>query len=403
MKNNRKGFTLVELLVVIAILAILATVAVVGYSSFIESGKQSNDETLVAQMNKILEANETIDGKNQSIVEAMNDVLSEGITYDQFTLQVSDHVIVWDKDTDRFVIVDNDDMGGYETIESATKTALAANDEGNYVINDDMIIDLSEKITLDDKQIEINANVIFVNGEIYSSKMLSNSAIVVGNGGSLTINSGSIIGVTDSSAGKYFSTIGVKAGGTAVVNGGTIEAQKGNSGASGYAIIVTGEGSECYINGGTLKAQGNAALGGNGSEGNNGTYIEVNGGVLESDDGAIYHPQNGTLKITGGEIKGGSALYVKAGYVEITGGTFTATSAHKEYKYGGGSFNFTGDTIVVDSCDYPGGVPTVKISGATLNCESGCEKVGVYHYGDATAANVTLDGNTVTSTHVEKK
>ena len=34
MKNTKKGFTLVELLVVIAILAILATVAVVGYTSF---------------------------------------------------------------------------------------------------------------------------------------------------------------------------------------------------------------------------------------------------------------------------------------------------------------------------------------------------------------------------------
>lgn len=35
--NTRKGFTLVELLVVIAILAILATVSVVGYTAFINS------------------------------------------------------------------------------------------------------------------------------------------------------------------------------------------------------------------------------------------------------------------------------------------------------------------------------------------------------------------------------
>lgn len=402
MKHNRKGFTLVELLVVIAILAILATVAVVGYSSFIESGKQSNDETLVAQMNKILEANEMVDGKNDGIVEAINDVLNEGITYDQFTLSVSGHIIAWDKGTDRFVIVDSDKADGYETIENSTKTALTANNDGNYVINDDMIIDLSEKITLDDKHIEINANVIFVGGEIYSSKMLSNSAIVVGNGGSLTINGGTITGVTDSTEGKYYSTIGVKAGGTVVVNAGTIEAKKGKD-ASGFAIIVTGEGSKCYINGGTLKAEGNAALGGNGNPENNGTYIEVNGGVLESDEGAIYHPQSGTLKITGGEIKGASALYIKAGYVEITGGTFTATSTHKDYTFSGGAFHYTGDTIVVDSCSYPGGVPTVKISGATLNCESGCEKVGVYHYAEANAANVTLNGEAVESTHIEKK
>ena len=41
MNNTKKGFTLVELLVVIAILAILATVSVVGYTSFINSADES--------------------------------------------------------------------------------------------------------------------------------------------------------------------------------------------------------------------------------------------------------------------------------------------------------------------------------------------------------------------------
>ena len=56
MKNSKKGFTLVELLVVIAILAILATVAVVGYTSFIEKANLSNDQAFVAQANTTLQA-----------------------------------------------------------------------------------------------------------------------------------------------------------------------------------------------------------------------------------------------------------------------------------------------------------------------------------------------------------
>ena len=56
MKNTKKGFTLVELLVVIAILAILATVAVVGYTSFIEKANLSNDQAFVAQANTTLQA-----------------------------------------------------------------------------------------------------------------------------------------------------------------------------------------------------------------------------------------------------------------------------------------------------------------------------------------------------------
>ena len=48
--NTRKGFTLVELLVVIAILAILATVSVVGYTSFIERADKSAAETEIHQV-----------------------------------------------------------------------------------------------------------------------------------------------------------------------------------------------------------------------------------------------------------------------------------------------------------------------------------------------------------------
>lgn len=51
---KRKGFTLVELLVVIAILAILATVSVVGYTSFIERASVSNDQNLAAQINSFV-------------------------------------------------------------------------------------------------------------------------------------------------------------------------------------------------------------------------------------------------------------------------------------------------------------------------------------------------------------
>ena len=50
MKNTRKGFTLVELLVVIAILAILATVSVVGYTSFIN---RANDSVAQQELTQI--------------------------------------------------------------------------------------------------------------------------------------------------------------------------------------------------------------------------------------------------------------------------------------------------------------------------------------------------------------
>lgn len=53
-KNNKKGFTLVELLVVIAILAILATVSVVGYTSFTKKAKVSNAQNELTQARDII-------------------------------------------------------------------------------------------------------------------------------------------------------------------------------------------------------------------------------------------------------------------------------------------------------------------------------------------------------------
>ena len=50
MKRTRHGFTLVELLVVIAILAVLATVSVVGYTSFIQ---RANESTALQEMTQI--------------------------------------------------------------------------------------------------------------------------------------------------------------------------------------------------------------------------------------------------------------------------------------------------------------------------------------------------------------
>lgn len=50
MKNNNKGFSLVELIVVIAIMAILAAVAVAGFSVYIPKAQQANDKQLAADI-----------------------------------------------------------------------------------------------------------------------------------------------------------------------------------------------------------------------------------------------------------------------------------------------------------------------------------------------------------------
>ena len=65
MKNlKKKAFTLVELLVVIAIIAILAVAGVVGYVVFTKKAQQSNDTSLVSQLNEYMAAAGSTDSIN---------------------------------------------------------------------------------------------------------------------------------------------------------------------------------------------------------------------------------------------------------------------------------------------------------------------------------------------------
>ena len=55
-KNNKKGFTLVELLVVIAVISIISTISVLGYKNYIINSSKSKDKALINQINRTIES-----------------------------------------------------------------------------------------------------------------------------------------------------------------------------------------------------------------------------------------------------------------------------------------------------------------------------------------------------------
>ena len=52
--HNHEGFTLVELIIVIAILAILSTGAIAGYSAYVEKANKTADEAMIAEIKNVL-------------------------------------------------------------------------------------------------------------------------------------------------------------------------------------------------------------------------------------------------------------------------------------------------------------------------------------------------------------
>ena len=166
-----------------------------------------------------------------------------------------------------------------------------------------------------------------------------------------------------------------------------------------YGVTVFGTntaGVELVVNG-TVQATGiQAAISGNGNAGNKGA-VTINAGAVVSaaNDAAIYHPQGDALTIAGGTITGPTGVYVKSGTVAISGGTITGNGAKTAYNPSGNGLNSTGDALVIDACDYPGGAPTASITGGTFASTNG-KQVGYYLKDNSTPATVTSTITTLT-------
>jgi prepilin-type N-terminal cleavage/methylation domain-containing protein len=111
-KKLKKGFTLVELIVVIAIIAILSTVAVIGYMRVVEKANVSNDTQLVRNLNERMQLYEAENGYKKPTTAHEAFVLTEdfGFIIEKLTPTSSGNDIVWDMTTNRFALISSEDQ-----------------------------------------------------------------------------------------------------------------------------------------------------------------------------------------------------------------------------------------------------------------------------------------------------
>lgn len=197
------------------------------------------------------------------------------------------------------------------------------------------------------------------------------------------------------------SLISVKRGGNLTVNdsvgSGLISTGNNSSIFGAIKMTIRGEaasGTEAVltVNGGTIEGY-YYAITGNGGRHN--TKITVNGGTIKGlnsvDSLAIHQPQGGILIINGGTLEGNTTLGIKSGTLTITDGTFIATGEKKAYTHNGNGFEMTGDALVVEACDYPGGLPVVvDISGGTFTSTNG-SAVAYYQHTKADGTKYAID------------
>lgn len=104
--SARKGFTIVELTIVIAVIAILAAVLIPTFVSLVKKANNSADVQMVTNINKYLAAMEATDGKNVTMHDAVKDAEDAGYKAAILTASNPDNTILWDMENDRFLVVD---------------------------------------------------------------------------------------------------------------------------------------------------------------------------------------------------------------------------------------------------------------------------------------------------------
>nr|WP_302830346.1 fimbrillin family protein [uncultured Bacteroides sp.] len=140
----------------------------------------------------------------------------------------------------------------------------------------------------------------------------------------------------------------------------TINDSKGNAGRidannieSIYAAVKltdskdTGETLACLtVNGGTLNGYYYGIVG-NGTR--HGTEVTIKGGKIIGTKGSgIYHPQNGTLTVSGGDIEGNdTGIEMRSGTLKVTAGNIKATALTSDAKPNGSGTTITGAAVAV--------------------------------------------------------
>lgn len=99
--NKRKGFTIVELVIVIAVIAILAAVLIPNISNLVKKANASADESLVRNLNTAL----SMDVEKHQTMDAALEAAKTNGGYDLTTIVTKnkDNKILWDSKNDCFV------------------------------------------------------------------------------------------------------------------------------------------------------------------------------------------------------------------------------------------------------------------------------------------------------------
>lgn len=232
---KRKGFTIVELVIVIAVIAILAAVLIPTFSSLVKKANQSADIQAVRQLNEAITL-VSVEEKYETIDDLTIALLSEKINISDYHPMTKDYSFYWIKSENKIVLADENKKIIYPENLSTTvfnedewknlksSVLYSAMGQGGKLENGKIDLgtgDISYYIS-EDSELNLDDNIVTYNLtdkqlELYGGNTIDSTAFCVnGSSANLILNGGTI--QTNSNG------VAVRQGGTATINGTTIKA-----------------------------------------------------------------------------------------------------------------------------------------------------------------------------------
>ena len=357
-KIKKKGFTIVELVIVIAVIAVLAVVLIPTFSSLIKKANMSADMVAVKEMNTILATEEITDGKPATVVEAQEVLTSNGVN--DFTPMDANNVFYWVGSDNRVILWDIEETKVTypdEYVKKYKDVTTPSNDWSDLSNNYEVVViepqegeNMRTALLNTVQSAEDGAILQIPKGEIvdlgagglyFLGNYMKNAG---GTGKTLTIdlNGGKIESLTPHSNGYYYG-VEVPAGGSLTLVNGTLDVAgyvngfEVGAGAhlilrdiefnilEGDAIFPAGNASEVILENCKIVAGANYAIATNNQMSDN-IYIKITDSTLQSSSCAILVNVPCDVLIENSSITGGGwGILVRSGHATINNSNIKTT------------------------------------------------------------------------------
>ncbi len=195
-RNSKKGFTIVELIIVIAVIAVLAAVLIPTFSNLIQKANEAKDTALVSNLNKGLKMSSKDFATMHEALQAVEE--NVGVDVEKISAVATDSKILWDSvnncfvylksgdtkptyipDSQKTTVADNEQYKYWEIVETARDDATYS----QYLAGDNHTGDVAVNTGFDAGK---NANLVSVT---YTNTE-SQSVVIRTNGGELVVDAG---------------------------------------------------------------------------------------------------------------------------------------------------------------------------------------------------------------------